>query len=92
LRTIFLTAEKEKMSDREHRIRQRAYHFWEQEGCPDGRAHAHWMLAAEQVAIEDGQMHMSTAVAPAVIGSKRSRKTKPQNQRANVSARRLIRN
>jgi DUF2934 family protein len=80
------------MSDREHRIRQRAYHFWEQEGRPDGRAHAHWVMAAERVTIEDDQMDMSTAIVSAVTRSKPSRKTKSQLRGANVPAGQLIRN
>ena len=39
--------------EREERIRQRAYRMWEAEGCPEGRADAHWDKAAELVAIED---------------------------------------
>jgi hypothetical protein len=41
------------MSDLEKRIRERAYQLWEQEGCPEGRADAHWDKASELVAIED---------------------------------------
>jgi Protein of unknown function (DUF2934) len=29
----------------ERRIRERAYHLWLAEGCPEGRAAAHWDLA-----------------------------------------------
>lgn len=29
----------------EQRIRERAYFLWQQEGCPEGRAEAHWRLA-----------------------------------------------
>lgn len=44
-------------TDREERIRQRAYHLWQAEGCPEGREAAHWNLAcrleAEQEAYLD---------------------------------------
>jgi hypothetical protein len=40
----------------EARIRERAYHLWQDEGCPDGRADAHWDMARELVAIEDNQL------------------------------------
>jgi hypothetical protein len=32
-------------SDQEKRIRERAYFIWLAEGCPEGRAEAHWTLA-----------------------------------------------
>ena len=43
------------MSDLEERIRRRAYHLWEEEGCPEGRELVHWDMAAALVAIEDNQ-------------------------------------
>jgi len=38
------------------RIRERAYRLWESEGRPDGRALAHWDMAARLVAAEDHQI------------------------------------
>ena len=38
---------------REHRIRERAYHLWEQAGRPHGRDREFWERARELVAIED---------------------------------------
>jgi hypothetical protein len=38
---------------REERVRIKAYHIWLDEGCPDGRAEAHWDMASELIAIED---------------------------------------
>jgi hypothetical protein len=29
-------------------IRERAYFIWNREGCPDGRAHDHWVLACAE--------------------------------------------
>jgi hypothetical protein len=40
---------------REERIRQWAYRLWREEGCPEGRADAHWDMATELVAIEESQ-------------------------------------
>jgi hypothetical protein len=37
------------MTDREEKIRQRAYGIWEQEGHPHGRAEDHWYRAAREV-------------------------------------------
>jgi hypothetical protein len=31
----------------EQRIRERAYHMWEAEGCPEGRADQYWNRAKE---------------------------------------------
>jgi hypothetical protein len=33
------------MSDHEHQVRECAYHFWEAEGRPEGRAQMHWAMA-----------------------------------------------
>jgi hypothetical protein len=34
--------------DAERAIRERAYYIWKREGCPDGRAHGHWVLACSE--------------------------------------------
>ena len=36
-------------SDLQQRIRERAYAIWQAEGCPEGRAAAHWELARRLV-------------------------------------------
>ena len=38
---------------REQRIRERAYHLWEQDGRPHGRDQEYWERARELVAIEE---------------------------------------
>lgn len=38
----------------EERIRERAHRIWEEEGRPEGRAQAHWDMASELVAQQDG--------------------------------------
>ena len=40
------------MDDTERRIAERAYHLWEQDGCPDGQAESHWEQARFLVGIE----------------------------------------
>ena len=43
----------------EQRVRERAYFLWLEEGCPDGRALEHWMLAfTRQVAQEAYEGHL----------------------------------
>lgn len=41
--------------DLDARIRERAYHIWQQEGRPPGRSQVHWDMARELVAIEESQ-------------------------------------
>ena len=36
-------------SDRDEKIRTRAYRIWEREGRPEGREHDHWKQAAEEL-------------------------------------------
>ena len=38
---------------REHRIRERAYAIWEQEGRPDGKDREHWLRAEAEIAAEE---------------------------------------
>lgn len=40
------------MSDREEKIRAKAYEIWVAEGCPDGCAEQHWATAEAIVAEE----------------------------------------
>jgi hypothetical protein len=40
-------------ADREERIRARAYHLWESEGQPEGRAVEFWERAAELTGMEE---------------------------------------
>lgn len=39
--------------EREHRVRERAYHLWETEGKPQGRDVEFWERARELVAMEE---------------------------------------
>jgi hypothetical protein len=38
------------MQNNDHRIRERAYALWEEEGRPEGREHDHWSRAAAEIA------------------------------------------
>jgi Protein of unknown function (DUF2934) len=58
-----------RMSNEKHsRIEQRAREIWQREGCPDGRAEAHWKQAEEELARESEQAAPSTGAAPYVPG------------------------
>jgi hypothetical protein len=37
------------MQDLEHTIRERAYHLWVADGCNDGNADQHWLVAQREV-------------------------------------------
>jgi hypothetical protein len=41
--------------ERDRRIRDVAYFLWREEGCPDGRAEAHWTTAEAVVDAQDGE-------------------------------------
>ena len=42
--------------EREQLIRKKAYYVWLDEGCPEGRADAHWQIATRLVATEVGSV------------------------------------
>jgi hypothetical protein len=56
--------------DRDARIRAVAYRIWLEEGCPDGRAEAHWEMARDLVAFEDGH---GAATRPNPLAGNRER-------------------
>jgi len=41
-------------SEREEKIRRRAYAIWESEGRPEGREWDHWVQAAREIEAEEG--------------------------------------
>jgi len=45
--TELLSAEE----DADRSVRERAYHLWEQEGRPDGRAEEHWYAARRELGL-----------------------------------------
>lgn len=40
-------------SAQDQRIRERAYHLWEADGCPEGRDLEYWERARELIGMED---------------------------------------
>src|SRR5512134_3063146 len=55
------------MSNEKHsQIEQRAREIWQREGCPEGRAEAHWKQAEEELARESDQA--APSAAPYVLG------------------------
>ena len=50
-------------SERQRRIRERAYRIWQEDGEPEGRAAEHWDKVTELVAIEENQ-HLATEPNP----------------------------
>ncbi|WP_165933816.1 DUF2934 domain-containing protein [Aquabacter spiritensis] len=41
------------MTERETRIREKAFELWRSEGMPEGREALHWEMASEIVGLED---------------------------------------
>ena len=46
-------------TDREQRIRERAYQLWEEGGRPDGEASNHWHRASEAIASEGAELEFA---------------------------------
>ena len=67
------------MTDREEKIRQRAYSIWEQEGHPHGRAEHHWQRAAREV---EGQPEVAAAERPVSASAAPAEKPAPQRRKA----------
>ncbi len=49
------------MDDIEQRIRERAFHMWQEAGCPEDRAEEFWLRARE---LELGQTQPAETSAP----------------------------
>ena len=64
------------MTDREARIRERAYQLWIERGQPEGRSDDHGAEACRLVDEEEGGPEAETAVGPAatVVVSKTPRR------------------
>jgi hypothetical protein len=52
-------------SDREARIRQRAFDMWQAEGMPEGREREHWLAAEREVLMAEAEPSLGT---PLVAG------------------------
>lgn len=69
------------IEDLETRIRERAHGIWESEGRPEGRAEAHWLMAAGEIAARKPRRAApkvaprakAAAEAPAARGRARAR-------------------
>ena len=55
-------------SDKEERIKARAYQIWEEEGRPHGRHHDHWQRAAEEDGSDPQASAASGSTAPSHPG------------------------
>jgi hypothetical protein len=55
---------------REELIRTKAFYIWLDEGCPEARADAHWQMATNLLAAEEGSLNPTTP-APALAGNGR---------------------
>ena len=60
------------MQDLERAIRERAYHLWMAEGCPDGNAEAHWLVAQREILASS--LASLGSVLPAAAKPKRAAK------------------
>jgi Protein of unknown function (DUF2934) len=63
------------MQDLEHTIRERAYHLWVADGCNDGNADSHWLLAQREVLASslDGIARVSTETETAARPAKKTK-------------------
>jgi len=60
------------MDELEERIRQRAYQFWQAEGCPEGLAPTHWERARQSIESESqSEVSNMEQTAPAPAGKVR---------------------
>ena len=73
-----------RISDREERIRQRAYRLWEEAGQPEGAAQDHWERAAQDLDREDAEIQRAGAAGekPGVKSGPTPASEKPSSDRA----------
>ena len=68
------------MQDMEQAIRERAYHLWVADGCPDGSADQHWLVAQREVLAvslgDIGRVTVSDASPTGPIAGKKTSKGK----------------
>jgi hypothetical protein len=63
----------------ELRIRERAYAIWHAEGRPDGQAHAHWLMAEQEL------RRVGTFSPPKPATSRTKRRPSSQTRKAKSS-------
>ena len=68
------------MSDKEQRIRVRAYDIWERDGCRDGRAEDHWREAESEIERESAEL-----AAQSSDGQEQPKKRAGKGQAASAS-------
>jgi hypothetical protein len=77
------------MTDREQKIRQRAYGIWEAEGHPHGRDQDHWHRAAQEVGKEvpaQGDLIPEITDAPSLQPADAASAEKPVARKRKVTA------
>jgi len=72
-------------SDRDARIRQRAYEIWEAEGRPHGKEHEHWRRAEQEVAHREAAAAAAGSTA-ATTAPRRSRGQPPSGSAGDSAA------
>ena len=71
------------MTDREDKIRERAYGIWEEEGHPHGRAEHHWQRAAREI-VEPPEA--AAPVQPVPVSAAPAEKPAPKRRKAATGA------
>ena len=82
----------------EERIREQAYHIWKEEGCPEGRAEAHWEQARHVLSPNDPQAQRirneiqietvhATDAPLAAVGERQEQASRPKRTAPNAGAR-----
>jgi hypothetical protein len=74
--------------DLEQRIRERAYHLWMADGCRDGEAEQHWLIAERDVLAEFSVSAVTTAAAPKSRTRRRAANADTESHRALAKPRR----
>lgn len=81
-------------SNREQRIRQRAYEIWEREGRPHGRDAEHWQQAAAEIDAEtvpagaEAPSRQQTGPSPAPPEASQPRRSRAVPRRGDTDKRR----
>jgi len=74
------------MDSLEQRIRDRAYHIWEEEGRPHGREREHWQRARSEVmAVQNGEHVSDHDVASRRRKTSRAVKIEAKSKRGKTS-------
>jgi hypothetical protein len=74
------------MSDKERRIRARAYEIYEQEGRHDGRAEEHWQQAKREIEHALASAQAQAAEAPAQPPTTADEPTRPSPKQTQTGA------